>query len=92
MAQQVKNLPTMWETQGMQFQFLGREDPLEEGVATLSSILAWGIPWTEKPGGLQSLRPQESDRTEHTSMCTNTHTHTHLLYQTVVYLNHNHLK
>ena len=52
MAQQVKNLPTMWETQGMQFQFLGQEDPLEEGVATLSSTLAWRIPWTEKPGRL----------------------------------------
>ena len=59
MAQQVKNLPTMWETQGMQFQFLGQEDPLEEGVATLSSILAWGIPWTEKPGGLQCTGLQE---------------------------------
>ena len=39
----------------MQVQFLGREDPLEEGMATHSSILAWKIPWTEKPGGLQSM-------------------------------------
>ena len=36
----------------------GWEDPLEEGVATHSSIPAWGIPWTEEPGGLQSTRPQ----------------------------------
>ena len=38
--------------------FLGREDPLEEGMATHSSILAWRIPWTEEPGGLQSMRSQ----------------------------------
>ena len=38
--------------------FLGQEDPLEEGMATHSSILAWRIPWTEKPGGLQSIRLQ----------------------------------
>ena len=36
----------------------GQEDPLEEGMATHSSILAWRIPWTEEPGGLQSMRPQ----------------------------------
>ena len=47
----VKNLPAMQ----MQVQFLGREDPLEEGMATHSSILAWRIPWTEKPGRLQSI-------------------------------------
>ena len=39
----------------MQVQFLGQEDPLEEGLATLSSVLAWRIPWTEEPGGLQTL-------------------------------------
>ena len=39
----------------MQFQSLGQEDPLEEGMATHSSILAWRIPWTEEPGGLQSI-------------------------------------
>ena len=48
----VKNLPTVQETQ---VQSLGQEDPLEEGVATYSSILAWRIPWTEEPGGLQSI-------------------------------------
>ena len=43
--------------------FLGREDPLEKEMATHSSILAWKIPWTEMPGGLQSLGSQESDTT-----------------------------
>ena len=51
----VKNLPTMQEMQGIQVQSLGQEDPLEEGMATHSSILAWRIPWTEEPGGLQSM-------------------------------------
>ena len=44
----------MQETKEIQFQSLGGEDPLEEGVATHSSILAWRIPWTEEPGRLQS--------------------------------------
>ena len=43
--------------------FLGREDPLEKEMATHSSILAWRIPWTEEPGGLQSMGLQESDTT-----------------------------
>ena len=43
---------------------LGREDPLEEGMATCSSSLAWRIPWTEEPGGLQSLGSHRSDMTE----------------------------
>ena len=51
----VKNLPAM---QGTQVQSLGQEDPLEKGMATHSSILAWKIPWTEEPEGLQSMRPQ----------------------------------
>jgi len=51
-AQMVKNLPAMQETQ---VQTLGQKDPLEEGMATHSSILAWKIPWTEEPGGLQSM-------------------------------------
>ena len=54
-AQLVKNLPAMCETW---VRSLGREDPLEEGMATHSSILAWRIPWTEEPGGLQSMRSQ----------------------------------
>ena len=49
----VKNLPVMQETW---VQSLGQEDPLEKGMATHSSILAWRIPWTEEPGGLQSMR------------------------------------
>ena len=51
----VKNLPAMWETQ---VQFLGWEDPLEKGLTNHSSILAWRIPWTEEPGGLQSMGSQ----------------------------------
>ena len=54
-AQVVKNPHAMWET-GVQF--LGQEDPLEKEMATHSSILAWEIPWTEEPGGLQSMGSQ----------------------------------
>ena len=53
----VKNVLAMQETQ---VQSLGRKDPLEKGVTTHSSILAWKIPWTEKPGGLQSLGLQRA--------------------------------
>ena len=48
----VKNLPAMQETR---VQSLGWEDPLEKGIATHSTILAWRIPWTEESGGLQSI-------------------------------------
>ena len=51
-AQMVKNLPAMQDTQ---VRSLGQEDPLEKEMATHSSILAWEIPWTEEPGGLQFL-------------------------------------
>ena len=51
-AQRVKNLPAMQETW---VQFLGWEDPPKKEMATHSSILAWEIPWTEEPGGLQSM-------------------------------------
>ena len=51
-AQMVKNLPAMQETR---VQSLGQEDPWEKGMATHTSILAWRIPWTEEPGGLQSM-------------------------------------
>ena len=50
-AQMVKNLPSVRET-GVRS--LGREDPLEKGMATHSSVLVWSTPWTEEPGGLQS--------------------------------------
>ena len=52
MTQMVKNLPAMPETQ---VRSLGQKDPLENKMATHSSILAWRIPWTEEPGGLQSM-------------------------------------
>ena len=53
MAQWIKNLPAMQETQEIWVQFLGQEDPLEEGMAMLLRILAWRIPGTEEPGGLE---------------------------------------
>ena len=55
MAQQVKNLLVMQEAQETQVRSLGLEDPLEEEIASHSSILAWKIPWTEEPGGLWSM-------------------------------------
>ena len=56
-SQMVKNLPAMRETS---VRSLGWEDPLEEGMATHPSILAWRIPWTEEPGGLQSTGLQRA--------------------------------
>ena len=61
MAKMVKNLPAMQETQ---VQSMGWEDPLEKEMTTYSYILAWEIPWTRKPGRLQSIGSQESDSTE----------------------------
>ena len=55
MAQMVKNLPAVRETW---VESLGREDPLEKGMAATTSILAWSISWTEEPGGLQSVGSQ----------------------------------
>ena len=57
-AQWIKNLPAMQEMQEMWVQSLDLEDPLEEEMATHSSILAWEIPWTEEPGRLQSTGSQ----------------------------------
>ena len=57
----VLNPPAMQETQ---VQSLGRDDPLEEGMATHSSTLAWRIPWTEEPAGLQSVGSHKWDVTE----------------------------
>ena len=68
----VKNLP---ETQETQVHSLGQEDPLAEGMATQSSILAWRIPWTEKPGRLQSIICKELDRTKATE-----HTYIYIEY------------
>ena len=59
-AQKINSLPAMQETQ---VQFLGWEDPQEKEMATHSSSLAWEIPWTEEPGGLQYIGSQELDTT-----------------------------
>ena len=56
-AQRLKHLPAMWETS---VRSLSWEDPLEKKIATHSSILAWRIPWTEDPGGLQSMGSQKT--------------------------------
>ena len=61
LAQMVKNMPEMQETQ---VQSLGWEVPLEKGMATHSSILAWRIPWTEEPAGYSQWDHKESDTTE----------------------------
>ena len=60
-AQSVENLPAVQETW---VQFLGQEVSLEKEMANHSSILAWKIPWTEEPGGLQSMGCKESGKTE----------------------------
>ena len=61
MAQWVKNPPAMQETQEIRIRPLGREDPLENEMATHSGILAWESPWTEAPRRLQSMELQDSD-------------------------------
>ena len=61
----VQNLPAMQETQ---VRSLGWEDPLEKGMAAHSSILAWGIPWTEESGGLQSMGSQKVGHNEQLSL------------------------
>ena len=71
MAQWVKNLPAMQQMPEMRVQSLSWEDPLEEEMATHSSFLAWRMPWTEEPGGLQSLGSQSRTRLKRLS----THTH-----------------
>ena len=66
----VKNLPAMQEMQEMWVWCLGWEDPLEERMATHSSILAWRIPWTEEPGELQVTKsPDITEAIEHTHIC-----------------------
>ena len=65
MAQMVKNLPAMQETW---FRSLGQEDPLEKGMATHSSILAWRIPWTEELGDYSPWGCKELDTTEQLSL------------------------
>ena len=70
----VKNLPANAGDVRDSVGSLGQEDPLEEGMAPHSSLLAWRTPWTEEPGGLQSMGHRESDMTERLS--TQTHTGT----------------
>ena len=79
MTQMVKNLPAMQETW---VQSPGGEDPLEKDMATHSSILAWRIPWTEEPDGLQSMGLQrvEDKSAINIHTHTQTHTHTHIPY------------
>ena len=60
MAQGVKNSLAIQDTQETWVQSLDQEDPLEKQMATHSSILAWEIPWTEEPGGLQAMGSQKS--------------------------------
>ena len=64
MALEVKNLRANAGEMGVRL--LGLEDPLEKGMATYPNILAWNIPWTEDPGGLQSMGSQSLDMTEAT--------------------------
>ena len=65
MGQTVKHLPTIWETR---VRSLGQEDPLEEEMATHSSVLAWKIPWTEEPSRLQSMGSQRVGHDRVTSL------------------------
>ena len=80
----VKKLPAMQETQEMQVWSLGWEDPLEEGMATHSSILAWRITWTEEPRGLQSMGSQSQTGlkwpTMHAHICLYTDTVTSFFF------------
>ena len=79
----VRNLPGMQE---MWVGSLGREDPLEEDIATHSNILAWRIPWTEEPGGLQSIGSQKSwTPLNQLSMQAYIYTHTHTHIYTYTY-------
>ena len=81
-VQRLKHLPAMWETW---VRSLGREDSLEEEMATHSSILAWRIPWMKELGGLQSTGCKESDTTERlhftSFLCTNFYLPIYLLSQ-----------
>ena len=70
----------MQETQETQDRSLGREDPLEEGMATHSSVLAWRIPWTEEPGGLQT----KGDPMD--CMCIYIHIYTHIYIPRHIYM------
>ena len=70
MSQMVKNLPAMQEAK---VQYLRREDPLEKGMDTHSTILAWRIPWTEEPDRLQSVGSHRVGYYRSDLACTHTH-------------------
>ena len=77
-AQWYRNHLPMQEIQEIQVRSLGQEDLLEEGMATHSCILAWRIPWTEEPGGLQSTGSQRVGHNwAHVHACSHSHTHAH---------------
>ena len=82
-AQWVKNPPAMQETQETWVQSLGQEDPLEEGMATHSSIISWRIPWTEEPGGLQPIGLQGI---RHDWACTHTQHAIWISYFTCIFI------
>ena len=87
----VKNLPAMQETQETQVLSQGQKDPLEEGMATRFSILAWRIPRTEEPGGLHS--PWGRKQSDMTGVTEHTHTHTHTYTHGFPYIHtHNNFK
>ena len=85
MAQQVKNPPPIQVTRKMRVGTLGREDSLEEGIATHSRVLVWRIPWTEELGRLES---KVSRKVGHNwvTKCVHTHTHTHTQFPNSLYL------
>ena len=63
----VKNLPAVQKTKETRVLSLGWDDPLEEGMATLSSVLAWRIPWAEEPGGTQGCKESDTEGTQHST-------------------------
>ena len=81
----VKNPPADAEDMRDVGSTLGQEDPLEEGMATHSSILAWRIPWTEKPGRLQSTGSQ---RVGHDLATEHTHTYVQIYIYILMYIKH----
>ena len=88
MPQQIKNPPTMQETQGMQVQSLSWEDPLEDEMEIHSSILAWKFPWTEEPGRQQSQELQRVGHnwaTKHTTQSTHRNWHCWLVILETLY-------
>ena len=82
----VENPPIQNKMQETQVRSLGQKDPLEQEMATHSSMLGWKIPWTEESGGQQSMGLQSWTR-----LSTHTHTHTHTKNKYILYVNFIHL-